>query len=358
MRSAFLNRTSRGADATGMRLRVLAVSGLLALAAPLMFASGPAADATAGPILYGLTDHWDNYVANDETEIGTGFRSGVVGTFANWGTAAPSAITAYAGRVRARGGVPMMDIYPPTSVTLGQIAAGYQDSKLVALANAFHTYGHPFLFRLFPEMNGNWESYSPGTHGQTAAQFVSAYRHVVTVFRNHGATSVKFVWNPNRLLSKQPYTYKQLYPGDYYVNWVGLDGYAWQDSLHGTYSGPWALFSSSIKEIRTFTTRPSMICETGVAPTTGKATWLRNNIAQMQSLGAKIGVYFNEIAGNDPNWRVDSNPSKSTQLTAVRNALNASSSVKWAMLSPTATRTAHNLPLSSVEHLVLTGGFS
>lgn len=340
-----------------MRFRLLAISGLLALTAPLTVASGPVADATAGPILYGLTDHWDNYVASDESQIGGGFRSGVVSTFANWGTAAPSALTDYAGRVRARGGVPMMDIYPPTSVTLGQIAAGYQDSKLKALASAFHTYGHPFLFRLFPEMNGNWESYSPGTHGQTAAQFVSAYRRVVTIFHTAGAYNVKFVWDPNRLLSRQPYTYKQLYPGDSYVNWVGLDGYAWQDSLHGSYSGPWSLFSTSVQSIRTFTSKPLMICETGVAPSSGKATWLRNNIAQMQSLGAKIGVYFNEISANDPNWRFDSDPNKTGQLSALRSALNASSTVKWAMLSSTSTRTAHNLPLSDVEWLAAMGSF-
>lgn len=341
-----------------MRLRLLAASAVLALTAPLSFVGGsPVADAAPGPILYGLTDHWDNMVAADETQIGYGFRSGVVATFANWGTASPQSIIDYAGRVRGRGGVPMMDIYPPTTATLGQIAAGYQDSKLIPLAKAFHTYGKVFLFRLFPEMNGSWESYAPGTRGQTAAQFVAAYRHVVTLFRKYGAGNVKFVWNPNRLLSKQPYSYKAMYPGDSYVNWVGLDGYAWQDSLHGTYSGPYSLFATSVKAIRAFTYRPLMIAETGVAPSSGKATWLKGHIAQMQSLGAKIGMYFNEVSGNDPNWRFDSDPNKTAQLTAVRSALTASSTVKWAMLSPTATRTAHNMPLANIEYLVATGVF-
>lgn len=340
-----------------MRLRLLALAGAIAVLGPLTLSSSSPADATPGPILYGLTDHWDNDVANDETQIGGGFRSGIVATFANWGTATPSSLVDYAKRVRARGGVPMMDVYPPTTATLGQIAAGYQDSKLVPLARAFDTYGKTFLFRLFPEMNGDWESYSPGTRGQTAAQFVAAYRHVVALFRKYGATNVKFVWNPNRLLSRQPYTYKQLYPGDSYVNWVGLDGYAWQDSLHGTYSGPYSLFATSVKAIRAFTSRPLMIAETGIAPSSGKATWLKGHISQMQSLGAKIGMYFNEVSGNDPNWRYDSSPNKTGQLSAVRSALNASSTVKWAMLSPTATRTAHNMPLANIEYLVSVGVF-
>ena len=50
------------------------------------------------------------------------------------------------------------------------------------------------------EMNGNW--YSWGNTNSTPAQFIAAWRHVVTVFRAVGATNVKWLWAVNNFSSE------------------------------------------------------------------------------------------------------------------------------------------------------------
>jgi Glycosyl hydrolase family 26 len=79
-----------------------------------------------------------------------------------------------------------------------------------------------FAFHHEPEASGS-------TSYGTSADFVAAYRRVVTIFRSAGATNVKFVWQmtsyafvvgPNDARSAAKW-----YPGDSYIDYVGADPY-------------------------------------------------------------------------------------------------------------------------------------
>ncbi|MGN6688043.1 MAG: glycoside hydrolase family 26 protein [Actinomycetales bacterium] len=328
----------------GIVAAVLAMTVTMTTALP--GATVPARAATS-PVVFGLNDHWYSDLTADDAQIGHGYRSGVVGTFLPW-TTKPSSVLNYATWARSRGAVPMLDLYPPTTVTLAQIASGSQDAYLRPLAASLKSWGHPFLFRLFPEMNGLWESYSPGVNGQTSAQFVAAWRHVVGVFHAAGATQVKFVWNPDRLQTKQRYTFAQLWPGASYVDWVGLDLYAWQDATHGTV-GPYSVAKASVDAVRAVApTKPLMVPEVGVAPYWNKPSWLADHVSLLRSLGVKIVVYFNET--KERNWRVDSGPSSSANLTGLRKAL-APTSVLYAGR----TWPGYSSSMAALDHLVAHG---
>lgn len=305
-----------------MRIRMIAVSVALGLAAgPLMIGpSSPAQAASSTPVLFGQIDHWKPDIINDDDQLR--INSGIVGLFTKWevGQAPRDTIVRWFQWVRDRGGAPMLDLVPPTDVTVGAIANGKQDSYLRGWADSMKGWGHPILLRLFPEMNTHSHSYAPGTRGQTATQFRSAWRHVVTLFRNRGATNVKWVWNPYRWF-KGEISYRKIWPGASYVDWVALDGYNYADSTH-PFRWPYALFSESVTHIRAFAPRkPLLIAEIGCRQLARKADWIKAVPAAMHRIGAKAVVWFNEEGVH--NWRLDTS---SASLTAARATLHGSGS--------------------------------
>jgi hypothetical protein len=328
-----------------MRARFVCLLAAAAMATPVaLTASAPPAHAASYPrILMGLTDHWKDPIVQDESQLGMtgGNTSGIVGTFMPWATTSPSLGVSWSSWVRNRGGAPMVDLMPPTNVTLAQIAAGAQDNYLKAWADALAAWNNPFLLRLFPEMNGTWESYTPGTRGQTAAQFLAAWKHVYNLFRAEGATQVMFVWNPTKYYNGQPYPYSALWPGTNYVNWIALDGYNWADRGHGT-GWPYYVFRYSlalVHQIPGTSAKPFLIAEMGCAPYAYKPQWITRMYSDLQSLGALAAVYFDE--NPNPNWRLDSSASA---LSAARAAVHASNVVYHGRVS-----------LAAIDHLIRTG---
>jgi Glycosyl hydrolase family 26 len=285
------------------------------------------AEPPANAVLSGLDDHWESDIVTDDAQNGA--KSGIVGTFLNWSTTKASSIVNYGKWANGRSAVPMIDLYPPTTVTDASIAAGSQDTALIAEAKALHTWNHVFLFRLFPEMNGRWESYSPGTRHQTARQFVRAWRHVYRLFRSHHASKVMFVWNPDKELSSQYTSFRHLWPGKGYVNWIGLDVFNEQDATHGRFPSPRTALAPSVHAIRRFSGKPLMIPEIGVANYSGKPGWIRTALGKMSRLGFKAVVWYNEASayanGTPVNWRLDSS---SAALRATRHTL-AGKAVVW-----------------------------
>jgi beta-mannanase len=243
----------------------------------------------------------------------------------------------------------MPDLYPPTSVTLGQLAAGSQDQYLRPIAAAMRDWGNAnkdanglpsqVLFRLLPEMNGNWESYAPRTRGQTAAQFRSAWIHVVNVFRSAGASNVRFVWNPDRIY-KGSTSIKSLWPGATYVDWVAYDGYNWADKAHGTITSPYTLLKNSVTTLRSFTSKPLLIAELGSAPYSGKSYFLSHMVSAMQRLGAKGLVYFDK--NMEKKWRFDT---ASSHLSSAKTAVHSSSAAWYGRVS-----------FAQINHWAATGG--
>jgi hypothetical protein len=318
-----------------MRLRS-ALAGLAAAAmlSTTALAAAPAAEASGPPVLIGLISPWSGKIqttAQDDNQLG--IHSAIIGSFFKWAQPYTDPVMNWMSWVHSRHAVPSVDMYPPSTATLAQIAAGNQDGYLRAWAARMRQWGTDnadanglpatILFRLFPEMNGTWESYSPRTRGQTVTQFRAAWRHVVTLFRNSGASNVKWVWNPDRIYSGST-SVKSLWPGAGYVDWVALDGYNWADQRHGTHKSPYELLYNSVHTIRGFTNKPLFIAELGCAPSPGKNYFMQHMVTAMQSLGAKALVYFDYNQGAHPvKWRPDSSASSLAYAKRSVTAANA-----------------------------------
>jgi len=136
-------------------------------------------------------------------------------------------------------GVPMIptrDGQPDGTLAAG--ATGRYDSEFATLAQTLVSYGQgDAILRLGWEFNGTW--YPWAVADQTdATNFAAFFRSVVTTMRAVPGTSFSFVWNATS--GPEPEPAQNAYPGNAYVDYVGLDLYdqVWGIPLDPTLAWP------------------------------------------------------------------------------------------------------------------------
>lgn len=195
------------------------------------------------------------------------------------------------------GAVPLVQINP-TSVNLASIAAGRHDGYLSSYAKAVRAYHRPVIISFGHEMNGYW--YPWGYKHTSPATFVAAWRHIVTVFRVAGAQNVTWLWTINNIHkqagvpSPGPW-----WPGNSYVNWVGIDGYYINSSSVFA-----SVFGPTIVAVRALTHDPILIAETSAAPAADQPAKIADLFAGIRLYRLLGFVWFNSPAGVD--WRLSS----------------------------------------------------
>jgi hypothetical protein len=122
--------------------------------------------------------------------------------------------------------------------TVKQIANGEQDEFIIEQAKHVKDFGYPVFIRFGAEFNiYQGETYVGQTEketfvfGQNPQDFIGAWRHYVDIFRSVNVTNAIFMWNPN-FADFGPHHYTEYYPGDEYVDWVGVDIYQYEPSSH------------------------------------------------------------------------------------------------------------------------------
>ncbi len=202
---------------------------------------------------------------------------------------------------------------------LRRIADGAFDPYLRRWARQVRAYGKPLVLRLAHEMNGTWYPWAVGVNGNSAADYVAAWRHVRDLFEKAGADNVTWMWSPN-----VPFGGKSLpadaYPGDSEVDVVSLDGYNWStlQPNRGWQSFP-DLFGPGIAQLRDITTaRPLYVSETASTETGGdKAAWIRGMFHMLSSDSHVCGFTWFDYS-KETDWRVNSSPQS---LAAFRRGL-------------------------------------
>ena len=250
--------------------------------------------------------------------------------------------------ILARGAVPMIswtpliataNVHSQPAYRLSRIVRGAFDPYIKRAAAEAADFVRPVMVNLAPEMNGSWDSYGAGVNGNTPRQFVAMWRHVVTIFRNAGATNVRWVWSPNifgRNGAKPPWSF---YPGNRWVDIVGIDGYNWGHSNKTAWESFDRVFQSSYTPIARLTDKPIIISETGSAETGGnKAQWIRGVrgalIKHMPRVRAL--VWFNRV--QERNWTINSSPSAQRAFRSLAINPFFSGSIDRLLAAPRATR--------------------
>jgi beta-mannanase len=204
--------------------------------------------------------------------------------------------------------------------SLARLADGTYDAYIARWAAQVKAWGGPLRLRFAHEMNGNWYPWGSGVNGNTAPQYVSAWRHVHDLFVAAGATNVTWVWTPNVIDGMAPIG--PLYPGDAYVDWVGVDGYNWGTTKSwSSWQSFNQVFGSSLGALRQLTTRPIVIGETASTEMGGsKSQWIQDFFAQLKAnTDIKAFIWFN--LAKETDWRIESS---STATQAFRTGVSDS----------------------------------
>jgi hypothetical protein len=257
----------------------------------------------------------------------------------DWGTELPTMFDRWTAK---NGRVPMVSVCSchfagPSNVPWGDIAKGTYDDYIGRVADGFKALDRPAFF----SFEGEPES-QVGARG-SAADYVGAFRRVVTIFRERRADNVSFMWVTTayafRPESHQTATVKALYPGDDVVDWVASNPYNFfiqsdwsslSDEMDAWYR--WARAEHPDK--------PLALTEWGskedAARPGRKGDWLRDALGLLETRyrQVKAVVYFDEEKherGIVNDWRIDTSQ---TSLAAFGELARA----QWFAVTPAASR--------------------
>jgi beta-mannanase len=198
--------------------------------------------------------------------------------------------------------------------SLASIIAGAHDAYIDTFATSIKQFGHPVTIRLMHEMNGNWYPWGLGVNGNRPGEYVQAWQHVHDRFAALGVTDVSWMWAPNAVYTGSA-PLAQLFPGNAYVDAVGLSNYNWGNYHRDGFATQWttfsALFDDSIRQLAAISTRPLWIAETGSSDKGGdKAGWIADALAQVSRRTDIAGLmWFDQVdEGADVDWRIESQP--------------------------------------------------
>ena len=240
-------------------------------------------------------------------------KQAIVAFWRDWVVASKGTIPASTlSQIGAHGSVPFVTWNPtdfsgatdPATFALANITAGNFDTYLQAQAATLAAYGKPVFVRTMHEMNGTWYPWAGDP-----ANFVPAWRHIHDVVRGV-APLTQFVWCPNvwvaggvAVVDPQPY-----YPGDAYVDWVGIDGYN-SERLYGSWQTFSEVFGFSYGQLVSAHAKPLMICEWGCDEDPRKAAWYTSALTtEIPEFFPKLSaeIYFNESKGVGADWPIES----------------------------------------------------
>lgn len=290
-----------------------------------------------------------NWATLDATSVKVGGAPSLVGYFGGWDEDfRPDAVT----RAWSRGMLPMLtwesrpiaaqnDVVEEPEYSLPRILDGAFDEYLHRYAQSVAQTGLPLAIRLNHEMNGTWYPWSErrgdgsSINGNRTDDYAAMWRHVHDIFEQEGANDyVIWVWAPNRVdklptALRDPAYLKSLYPGDEYVDWIGMSGYLRPPFSNGEPITFEQTFGATLAQLRDIADKPIILAEVGASEIEGhKPEWVRSffealgrpendDIVGFSWFSLAITTYVQgERATND--WRIDS---RADSLAAFRDGL-------------------------------------
>jgi mannan endo-1,4-beta-mannosidase len=225
-----------------------------------------------------------------------GRQPNVVMYFSDWGEIFQDS---FARTARRHGAIPFVEMEPAT-VSMASIAAGHQDNYLRSYAQEVRGFGHPVMIGFAHEMNGPWYPWG-WTHTRPKV-FISAWRHLVTIFRQVGADNVTWLWVINGLAPNEA-PIRDWWPGSHYVSWIGMDCYYEEPTQ--TFA---TLFRPTLAAIHKFTHKPVLIAETGVGQVAGQAAKIPGLFAGIRARHLLGLVWFDKAQHygiNHQDWQLE-----------------------------------------------------
>lgn len=159
---------------------------------------------------------------------------------------------------------------------------GLLDEQIRTFARGAKAFGHPFLFRLNNEMNSDWVNYSGVAALSDPEIFIENWRRIYRIFEEEGVDNAIWIFNPNAEDCPPAHwnSYISYYPGNDYVQMIGMTGYNTGEYYKELYHEKWRTFDEIYKEpyekyMKVFSKFPFIITEFASSSIGGdKARWI------------------------------------------------------------------------------------
>lgn len=181
--------------------------------------------------------------------------------------------------------------------------SGAKDAYIAEFARGAAEYAedHRLIMVPFNEPNlGDEEEIWGDTGDNTPAEFVAGWRRVHDIFEQEGAGDVEFGIAYNNFSTGPNPDFDDYYPGDAYVDHVGVDGFNWSDPGRT----PQQVLGPALTKLQDYG-KPLYIYSVATPAGSGKAAWIRAFGDYVESVpGLEGWVWFN--IDKEENWLIDS----------------------------------------------------
>lgn len=185
-----------------------------------------------------------------------------------------------------------------TDIESNKIINGERDNNIRKIAREIKNCGKPVFLRIGYEFDGPWNGYKPEL-------YIKAYRRIVDIFREMNVDNVAYVWHSAGIETRSyNASLQDYYPGDEYVDWVGVSWFQWGYSK--------AVPNPAINEMAEFAKahdKPLMIAEAAPKqywePSKGQAAvdnWYKPVFDWIEEKDVKAYSYINQNWMQWPRW--------------------------------------------------------
>jgi hypothetical protein len=187
--------------------------------------------------------------------------------------------------------------------TLATGATGAYNSYFVTLAQTLVAAGESHAdLRLGWEFDGNWYAWEALTPAAEAS-YATYFQQIVTAMRSVAGEAFKFVWNPDAdAFTTSGYSVTAAYPGNAYVDYIGLDAYDQSWATPQTPANAWAsTMQPELNAVKSFAAaqgKPMVVAEWGIAIRSDghglgdDPLYINNMISWMESSNVAYESYF------------------------------------------------------------------
>ena len=222
---------------------------------------------------------------------------------------------------------------PDQIYTLQNIINGKFDEELLRWARDAKKSDVPIMVEFGTEVNGDWfpwcgiyngggetTGYGDSTLADGPERFVNAYKHIIDLFAKENVKNVTWAFHVNSgsAPNESWNNYLAYYPGDEYIDWIGVSVYGMQNSDEDWLSFNEVFDNSYNKLASVSENKPLAIFEFGVAdiPKYGdKAQWIKKALGsiregkypRIKAISYWQSSWENED-GSITKMRIDSNP--------------------------------------------------
>ena len=135
----------------------------------------------------------------------------------------------------------------------------YVDQQVAKWVTRLGSLTGPVLVRMWHEMNDGGNAYSTNTNaGNTTANYVKAWKNVVTYLRAQLPNKIYFIWCQGGHLANPSFA-SAWFPGDAYIDWIGTDSYANSSNNCPSINNIQTIFDG----MTSASSKPIFVCELG-----------------------------------------------------------------------------------------------